>query len=563
MSKKISAVPRSKDKSSAGAPPTLSSPVGFVNFDGLTGDNSLVEVRIPFDNISKIQRGQYVLLDGSQGAEAFLGRIVRGPFFTPDAVGKDSAFARAAILQGDRVPFLPDYHAICIVELLGRIFRDSHTLSGHATRPLPKTQVHVMAPEEIASLLNIDGDMYIGYLTGYEGIKVHFNSSDKKVLPRNLGIFGTVGSGKTNTSQVVIEEASNAGYSVVILDVEGEYISLDKPNSEVKHNRRISALMKEFGISAKGLDTLTVYRCTGTESKRKDAREFSINFGNISPYTLSEIMGFNEAQELRFMDLYYSALQSIEETPRKSRTGGSKWDRLKGEPVVGIDPFPDLTLDLLIKKLEADFLPNAKGADKSSWLKVRQLLHKLRRYNIFDPTKEKINASKLLKPGQVSVFDLSDSTNVRTNNIVIAEILRSIFHAKVENETLPPTMIVIEEAHTFVSRENVSRMESTLDMLREISRRGRKRWLSLCFISQQPAHLPNEIYELCNTKIVHQTTGKRNLDALRVSAGGVNEAIWGEVTVLGQGRAVIISPQFSHPVMCDVRPCRTNREYTD
>ena len=102
-----------------------------------------------------------------------------------------------------------------------------------------------------------------------------------------------------------------------------------------------------------------------------------------------------------------------------------------------------------------------------------------------------------------------------------------------------------------------------MDRLREISRRGRKRWLCLCFISQQPAHLPYEIYELCNTKIVHQTTGRQNLDALRVSAGNVNEAIWSEVPILGQGRSVIVSPQFAHPILCDMRPCQTNREFTE
>lgn len=45
------------------------------------------------------------------------------------------------------------------------------------------------------------------------------NSQIKKVLPRNVGIFGTVGSGKTNSAQVLIEEASRAGYAVIVLDV--------------------------------------------------------------------------------------------------------------------------------------------------------------------------------------------------------------------------------------------------------------------------------------------------------------------------------------------------------
>jgi DNA helicase HerA-like ATPase len=208
-------------------------------------------------------------------------------------------------------------------------------------------------------------------------------------------------------------------------------------------------------------------------------------------------------------------------------------------------------------------IKDTKGADRASWRKVQQLIANLQRYRIFDSTKYTLRVADILKPGLLSVFDLSDSTNVRINNIIIAEILRLIFTEKVKNVDAPPTLILIEEAHTFVSRENVKSMEATMDMLREISRRGRKRWLGLGFISQQPAHLPNEIYELCNTKIVHQTTGSRNLDALKVSAGSVNEAIWNEVPLFGQGRALIVTPQFSHPVLCDVRPCLTQREFTD
>lgn len=538
-------------------------PIGFVNFDGTSGDNSAIEIRVPFADIPRVQRGQYVLIGLGNSNDAYLGRITQGPFYTPDAVGKDSAFARTAILMANEVPFIPDFHGICRAELLGRIELSDYTLGWNATRPLPKSQVWMMESERIAGLLKLDGNMYLGHLTGYEQIKVHFNSQDKKVLPRNLGIFGTVGSGKTNTAQVLIEEAVSSGWSVVVLDVEGEYVSMDKPNGEAKHNKRLAMAMQRFGVSARGLDDISIFRCPGTESKRKDAKEFSIRFGNLSPYTLCEIMGLNEAQELRFLELYDDAQRELENRPKpKSSAKKSKWDRFSDEPIIGIDPLPDLTLEYLAKRLDLR-IRDAKGADRSSWRKVQQLIAKLQRYRIFDTTKYSLDVNDILQPNRLTVFDLNDSTNVRINNIVIAEILRLIFNEKVRNADAPPTLILIEEAHTFVSRENVKSMEATMDMLREISRRGRKRWLGLGFISQQPAHLPNEIYELCNTKIVHQTTGHRNLEALRVSAGGVNEAVWNEVPIFGQGRALIISPQFAHPVLCDVRPCLTHREYTD
>ena len=476
---------------------------------------------------------------------------------------QDSAFARTAILLANEVPFMPDYHGICRAELLGRINLGDYSLAWFASRPFPKSQVWAMDPDRIAGLLRLEGNMYVGRLTGYEQIKVQFDSKDKKVLPRNLGIFGTVGSGKTNTAQVLIEETTSSGWSVVVLDVEGEYVSMDKPSAEQKQNRRLNGLMQSFGVSPRGIDGIQVYRCPGTESKRKDAKEFSIRFGNLSPYALSEIMGLNENQELRFLELFDDVLGELKSSPKaKTTSKKSKWDRFAGEPIVGLDPLPELTLDYLAQRLQTR-IKDTKGADRASWRKVQQLIANLQRYRIFDSTKYTLRVADILKPGLLSVFDLSDSTNVRINNIIIAEILRLIFTEKVKNVDAQPTLILIEEAHTFVSRENVKSMEETMDMLREISRRGRKRWLGLGFISQQPAHLPNEIYELCNTKIVNQTTGSRNLDALKVSAGSVNEAIWNEVPLFGQGRALIVTPQFSHPVLCDVRPCLTQREFTD
>lgn len=199
-------------------------PVGFINFDGSTADNSSVEVCIPFDDLHRIQRGQYVLIGGGESKEGYLGRITHGPFFSPDAVGRDSAFARTAILMANEVPFLPDYHGVCQIELLGEVDLESFSLTGHPTRPAPKSQVWVLEPDRVAALLKLEGNMYIGHLTGYEAIKVEFNSHDKKVLPRDLGGFGTVGSGKTNTAQVLIEEAIASGWSVIVLDVEGEYV---------------------------------------------------------------------------------------------------------------------------------------------------------------------------------------------------------------------------------------------------------------------------------------------------------------------------------------------------
>jgi len=537
--------------------------LGYVNFDsGFTANNE-VEIRIPFDRINQLLRGKYVIIKSDNENDYFLARLTRGPFFTPDAVSRDSAFARASIVQADNIDFIPDYHGICFTELIGMFNMNSSHLTGIQTRPHPKSPVYALPPEKIEDLLRLQGNMYLGQLSGYESIRVHFNSNSKAVLPRNVGIFGTVGSGKTNSSQVLIEEVVASGWAVIVIDVEGEYISMDKPNSEVLRNKGLQLLADKFKIKPEGLDKFQVYTPAGSESKRKDALEFNIPFGSLSPYELSAIMGMNDTQEDRFISLWDAQKDKIisetRNVVRKSRT--NQWESIENEDDLEQE-YPGMTIDDLLETLN-DKLKDEKGPSKSSWLVVKRLLGRLKRFGIFDSTEDFLDIPDLIKAGKTSVLDLSSSYTIQVNNIVIAYLLRKIFDAKIKDENLPPTIIFIEEAHTFVSRENASKMEALLDRLREVTRRGRKRWLGLCFISQQPSHLPDEIFELCNTKIIHQTTGTKNLHALKVSGGSINDAVWDDVPILGQGRSIIVSPQFQHPIMTNMRICKTNREHTD
>ena len=91
---------------------------------------------------------------------------------------------------------------------------------------------HPVGSEKTRKDSRSPGDLTIGTLAGYPGVDVRLNSNQKKVIPRNIGIFGTVGSGKTNTAQVLIEEVARAGYAVIVFDVEGEYVEMDQPSTE-------------------------------------------------------------------------------------------------------------------------------------------------------------------------------------------------------------------------------------------------------------------------------------------------------------------------------------------
>jgi DNA helicase HerA-like ATPase len=144
---------------------------------------------------------------------------------------------------------------------------------------------------------------------------------------------------------------------------------------------------------------------------------------------------------------------------------------------------------------------------------------------------------------------------------VTADLLRKVFAYKVAHDDSPPTLLVIEEAHSFISKEKAQTMHATLQMLRNVARRGRKRWLSLAFVSQQPGHLPPEIFELCNTRIVHTLRSMHNLETLMTTAGDVGREMWARCPLLGPGEAIVTSPQLKRPVIVTIRPAMSRRKF--
>lgn len=98
-----------------------------------------------------------------------------------------------------------------------------------------------------------------------------------------------------------------------------------------------------------------------------------------------------------------------------------------------------------------------------------------------------------------------------------------------------------------------------IDQLQIISRRGRKRWMGLVLVSQQPGHVPDELFELSNTRFIHQLKSTANLTPVRQTTGGVHEALWSTVPSLGPGQCLLAGSVFRNPIFVSIRPARSRR----
>jgi uncharacterized protein len=540
--------------------------LGFVNFDGGGSSNASTGAMVSPDRRRNFRRDVYVgIRDAEQGLE-FLGRVVEGPFHAPHEVGPDSAITRTTVLHPERTKFRPTYYVYGTIEVLGQLVANERVIPT-PTRPRPYSEIYIFPPERLQRLLGIEGNFFLGHLMGYEGVQVFADSDNKNFLPRNLGIFGTVGSGKSNTTQVVIEEALYAGWAVIVVDVEGEYVRMNEPTDD---QTLATLLQNSFGGAPAGMNDMRVFVPTAGTSDALNPTFFKVPIAAIQPELVADIMEFSEPQFRVFTTALTRAPRWVAERGQR-RTGG-----LTGAPV-GVRPY---SLQDLIDGLGEDqsgnipLLPNAQTPERTAAYTLRSKLIQLGRSGMLDwnanNSVAELPVDDLLTGGRLSILDVSE-TDDRSRNIAIAYTLQTLFERVIETEAgqnmpngsvRPRVLVVIEEVHTFVSRATASKMRSVLDNLQIISRRGRKRWMALALVSQQPGHVPDELFELVNTRFIHQLKSAANLAPVRQTTGGVHEALWGTLPSLGPGQCLLTGATFRNPIFVEMRPAKSRRLLT-
>lgn len=584
--------------------------IGMTMFDHPGSEDGTLTVLLPQDKAQLAPSQSLIRIRSRKGGDgrSYLGIVTAGPFAEPDNLAGDSPMLVTVAARGG--VYLPPYHGRVQVTILGEELADG-TLVPPRLRPLPNCPVFALTSEESAKVLKTAGDIRLGLVVGYDAVPIGVPSDAKAVLPRHTAILGTTGGGKSTTVARLIQQAQAANMSVILLDVEGEYTHLHEPTTNAGMLRALSERgLKPLGVPA---DRMTIYHLVGRDTANPDhphVRPFSLQFARLSPYAAAEILGLSEAQQLRFMQAYDIAKQLMRELFIFPAKGNQEHERI----LVDIDEFergyPRLTLSFLIDvvtacKDVADAPKKERGQDSEiavelnpfnqvfktpegmralkkriaaagkldspvSWRALLARLWQLHRLKVFDVNTTEVQPliyNELLRPGAVSVIDLSSSGMSELNNIVISDLLRGVQEAqdaayeqyqsaKGANGASPTTrtLIIIEEAHEFLSEERIDKQKILFEQVARIAKRGRKRWLGLVFVTQLPQHLPRQVFGLVNSYVLHKITDPHVVATLRKTVGGIDDSLWNRLSALAPGQAIVSFPHMARPLLASIDP---------
>jgi hypothetical protein len=159
--------------------------------------------------------------------------------------------------------------------------------------------------------------------------------------------------------------------------------------------------------------------------------------------------------------------------------------------------------------------------------------------------------------GTVSVIDLS-LVPTEVVHVVTAVIARMIFEALQRyvklNGVALPTVLVMEEAHTFIKRykedvENQDAAAVCCQVFERIAREGRKFGLGLVLSSQRPSELSPTVLSQCNTFLLHRISNDRDQELVHRLVPDNLKGLLRELPSLPSQSAILLGWASELPVL--------------
>ena len=417
---------------------------------------------------------------------------------------------------------------IAAIDFLGEGQRDSNGAMTNFRRgvtryPIPGDKVLPVSTQDLRAVFAADDSPHIEIGTVYPTDDIRGALYVDQMLSKHFAVLGSTGTGKSTSVSLIlhrISELSPEGH-IVMIDPHGEYSAAFKDCGELFN---VDNLQLPFWL---------------------------MNFEEHCEVLLTT----HGSERQRDADILAKCLLS-------ARTKGKNLEQL-GKVTVD-SPIPYLLTDLnTILVNEMGKLERA--GDTLPYQRLKTKLEELRndpRYTfmfsgmlVSDSMGSFI--SKLFRlPAHgkpISIVDVSGVPSEITS-VVVSVLARMVFDYAIWSRTEPqrPMLLVCEEAHRYVPKDENSGAQAVRKILERIAKEGRKYGVSLGLITQRPSDLAEGVLSQCGTIISMRLNNDRDQACVRAAmpegARGFLDAIPAlrnrECIACGEGVAIPIRVRF-------------------
>lgn len=311
-----------------------------------------------------------------------------------------------------------------------------------------------------------------------------------KLIQKHLAILAISGAGKSYTVSVLLEElitrnADNGRLPVLIIDPHGEY-------------KQFAALLDQPSLA-------TIY----------SGKHLAIQTNTVKAWQFHEYAPDMSVVQVRELDKILSDL-------KKNNSNYSLRD--------------------IIEKVNDSEIVQRTKESLLGWLDG------LERSGIFG-TNSYPDLTKIVKPGKISIFDLSEFQSLKQKQIICSYIARTTFELR-RNNLISPYLLIIEEAHQFCPENGLAISKGIVET---IAREGRKFFASLCLVSQRPVNLSATVLSQCNSHLIMRIRNPYDLDYIGKLSEGIDKETQRFIPDLEVGEGILVGEAVNYPVLFKVR----------